>query len=208
MLVAGLTGNYGMGKSTVLGMFRDLGAVVVDSDRIVDGLLENREVLGRLRQVLGDEAFHEDGRLDRRKTAELVFRDSGLRKAVEAVLHPLVFEGVETFLRETRLRLGEDTVVVVEVPLLFEADGAGQFQRIVTVFIDPALAIERLTRGGIDRDEAVRRMEAQMPIIEKIRRSDYVIDNSGSPEETRALVAEVYRRLIMDMKAGGHSGET
>jgi len=100
VLTVALTGNYGMGKSTVLGMFRKLGAFTVGADELVDRLLGDAGVLERLRGVLGETVFSGDGSLDRARVASIIFRDKGKREAVEGILHPLVFERIDEVLVE------------------------------------------------------------------------------------------------------------
>lgn len=190
MLMVGLTGNIGMGKTTVLGMFEELGAFTVDADEIVHDLLEEGAVLERLRPVLGEDAFDSEGRLIKEKVSNKVFADEGLRRAMEDVLHPLVFERVD------RLAAGAKAeVVVVEATLIFERGHEGRFDKTITVYTDEETALARLDATGIPREEGVRRLASQMPIAEKTRRSDFAIDNSGTPEETRAKVRRVYRAL-------------
>lgn len=114
MVVAALTGNFGMGKSYVLSLFRDLGAVTLDSDRIVSLLLMNRDVIGKIRDIFGPEVVGPDGSLDKKAVAGMIFGDEAARKELEALLHPLVFEKIDAFLAGIKNR---DCLVVVEVPL-------------------------------------------------------------------------------------------
>lgn len=179
-----------MGKSAVLAMFKELGAFTVDADRVVAGLLEEREVLERLRGVLGGGAFDSEGRLMKKKVSEMIFSDPGLRRRVEDVLHPLVFERVDEAVRASGAE-----VAVVEAPVVFERGHDRRFHRTVTVYTDEETAIRRLGESGVEREEAGRRLACQMPVMEKASRSDFAIDNSGTPGETRARVREVYEAL-------------
>jgi dephospho-CoA kinase len=200
VLTVGLTGNYGMGKSTVLGMFRKLGAFTVGADELVDRLLGDAGVLERLRGVLGETVFSGDGSLDRARVASIIFRDKGKREAVEGILHPLVFERIDEVLVE-RGKNGNG-VVIIEVPLLFETGSAGRFQRTVTVYADEETALRRLEKKGIGRADAQLRMNAQMAVTEKRERSDFSIDNSGTSEETEQQVSVVYRKLMEEAGNG------
>ncbi len=198
MLTVGLTGNYGMGKSTVLEMFRKLGAGTVSTDRIVDELLRDASVLGRMREALGESVFFSDGRLDRAQVASLIFHDKGMRDDVERILHPLVLERIKKVVEELGRSDMKEKVVIVEIPLLFEKGYAGRFRRTITVYADEEKALERLGEKGIGRDDARMRMDVQMPIQEKMRQSDFTINNNGSEKETEKQVREVYERLLGD----------
>lgn len=196
MLIVGLTGNYGMGKSTVLGMFKKLGAVTLGADEIVDELLNDRSVLAGIRTSLGDGVFSKDGSLDRERVAVLIFNDKAKRDTLEEILHPLVFQRIEAFLEKLEKEDAQDRVVIVEIPLLFEKSYAGRFQRNITVHTDENTALKRLKEKGIAGDMAMTRLAAQMPIEEKIRKADFTINNNGTQEETEKQVRALYNRLI------------
>jgi len=196
VLIVGLTGNYGMGKSTVLGMFKKLGAVTLGADEIVDELLNDRSVLASIRTSLGDGVFSKDGSLDRERVAVLIFSDKAKRDTLEEILHPLVFQRIEAFLEKLGKEEAEDGVVIVEIPLLFEKSYAGRFQRNITVHTDENTALKRLEEKGIAGDMAMTRLAAQMPIEEKIRKADFTINNNGAQEETEKQVRALYNRLI------------
>ena len=200
VLVVGLTGNLGSGKSVVLGMFARLGAFTLSADEIVGRLLKERPVLDRLRAALGNGAFDERGRLIKARAAEMIFSDKGLRLAVEDVLHPLVFERIDEALKGARPR-----IAVIEAPLIFERRYEGRFNKIITVHADEEAVLKRLERAGTKRDDALRRLGCQMPAEEKIRRADYAIDNSGSAEETERQVKDIYITLTEGISANGNS---
>jgi dephospho-CoA kinase len=193
MVLAGLTGNYGMGKSSVLGFFEGLGAVTISCDEIVSRLLEDKEVIDRIRVLFGDEMAGDDGRLNKKAVAAKVFADSGQRARLEGLLHPLVFAEIDAAAGNP---VYADRVIIVEVPLLFESSASMRFQKTITVHTSEEEAVRRLSKKGVSREEALARLRAQMPISEKVRRSDYVIDNSGSPEETKRQTAAIYARLV------------
>lgn len=198
MLVVGLTGNYGMGKSSVLSFFEELGAETTDCDLIVDELLTDRPIISKIGELLGSRVIGEDGMLDRKAVASAVFADEGLRTGLEKLLHPLVFERIDRIIESA----APDEVVVVEVPLLFETDSLQRFDKIVTVYTSEETALERLGRAGVSKDEALARLRNQLPISVKKERSDYLIDNEGTEPETKQQVGSVFRSLIKDMKSG------
>ena len=195
-MVIGLTGNYGMGKSFVLSVFRELGAVVLDSDEIVHLLLQDSRVILSIGKILGEQAVKNDGSLDKLKIAEIIFNNSKLRDKIEKLLHPLVFDKVEGFLRKNE---GKKQVVVVEVPLLFEGRYQGRFNRTVTVFTTQKTALERLGKGGISRSNGMKRLKAQLPILIKKKKADYLINNNGTKQRTRKQVEDVYNSLLGEL---------
>jgi len=196
VLAVALTGNYGMGKTTVLEMFRDLGAATLEADEVVGTLLNNTAVLKRIRREFGDEVFSGGGNLNRKKLSSIIFKDSGKRDSLEKILHPLVFERIEEFLKEEANRATRRNVVIIEIPLLFEKGYTKRFSKNIVVYTDEETALTRLHESGITRDNAMMRLNAQMPVKEKIKRADFVINNSGALERTRTQVKETYHKLL------------
>lgn len=188
-----------MGKSTVTGVFRKLGAVTLGTDDMVRALLEERAVIEEVRTVLGNNIFSGDGKLDKKKIAGLIFRDEGLRTKLEAILHPLVLKKIREFLEDNKKTL-KDRLIIVEIPLLFEKEYTEKFHKTITVHTEAKTALNRLEASGVNREEALLRLKAQMPIEEKMRRADFTINNSGSLEKTEAQTAEVYKRLLEYIK--------
>ena len=186
-----------MGKSYVLSLFRDLGAVTLDSDRIVELLLKEEGVVRRVRDLLGADVVGQDGKLRKKVIAGRIFSAPGLKRGLEEIVHPLVFEKVEAFISNMKDR---DRLVIVEVPLLFEGNYEGRFGKVITVFTSEAAALERLGASGISREEALSRLNTQLSIDVKKKRADYTIDNNGTKENTRQQVAAVYRLLTVEME--------
>ncbi len=199
MLVAGLTGNYGMGKSSVLAAFGGLGAATLDSDRVVEALLKEPAVVRKISRLLGPGVLHPSGKINKREVARRVFGEPSLRISLERILHPLVFRRVQSFLRTVK---GRSRVAVVEVPLLFEGGYTDRFQRIITVYTIRTVALERLRTSGVTGQEALARMKAQLPISVKKRRSDYLINNSGAMKDTLRQVEKVYDLLVAEAQDG------
>ena len=197
MFIAGLTGNYGMGKSAVLQMFRELGAVTIDADWVVQQLLSEKQVLKKIKTLLGAGVFDKKGAPDKSKIAQRIFRNKSLRLKLEDLIHPLVFEGIDDFFRKTK---NGSKVFIVEAPLIFERGYEGRFDKMITVFTKETTAINRLSLHGIPPKEVIERLKCQLPIKEKIKRSDYKIDNSGLPEKTKKQVEAVYRELLKEAK--------
>jgi len=199
MLLVGLTGNYGMGKSTVLEMFKELGASTLDADEIVASLLEEKVVLDKVRRLLGENVFNANGSLNKKKVAEVVFKNNDSRHSLEDILHPLVFERVEDFSDKIKAK---EEVLIVAAPLIFEGGCEGRFDRTIVVFTKEESALERLEKKGIPRAEATLRLRAQLPIYEKIKRADFLIDNDGTLEETMEQVKAVHKKLLKEAGDG------
>ncbi|MFQ5418333.1 MAG: dephospho-CoA kinase [Myxococcota bacterium] len=199
--IIGLSGGIGSGKSTVAALLARQGAEVIDADAIVHELQEpGSPVLAELALAFGQSILHADGALDRGALGDIAFRDPEARARLGAILHPKV--GVEMARRTSRARDAGAPLVVLDIPLLFEGRAAGGggaplgIDATVLVYVPEALQIERqMKRDGCDRDEALRRIRAQLPIEEKKALADHVIDNSGSLDATEARVRALYREL-------------
>lgn len=198
MLIVGLTGGIATGKSTVARRLQELGAWLIDADRIAREVVEPGEpALEEIRARFGPEVIGPDGRLDRARLGQIVFRDEKAREDLEAIVHPRVRQKM----RETieRLRREHDTgVIVCDIPLLFETGvGLEWVDRTVVVYAPIEVQRERLMqRSGLDREEAERRIAAQLPTDEKARRADYVIDNSGDLESTLEQVDRLWEEWM------------
>ena len=193
MMKVGLTGNYGMGKSSVAAMFSRLGALTIDSDEIVASLLNEESVKGRIMGLLGVKALDPKGSLDKKYIAQRVFTNKALRKELEALIHPLVFHTVECLMKKVRDR---NRIIIVEVPLLFEGGYQNRFDRTITVCADRKTALSRLRKSGISQKDALARLRNQMDIRTKKRLADYRIENSGTRRQTEAQVRAIYSLLV------------
>lgn len=195
MLLVALTGNYGMGKTTVLSIFRDLGAYTIDTDSVVDSLLTERSVLIKIKRLFGNEVFYNNGTLNKKRVAEIIFKDANLRRSLEDILHPLVFKRIKEF---TDKMDQKDKILIVAVPLVYERGYEKRFDRIIVVYTDIKLAINRLKDNGIAKKDALMRLKAQLPIEEKMEKADFLIDNNGSLEETLKQVKKIYKKLTKE----------
>ncbi len=193
MIKVGLTGNFGMGKSTVAEIFRSLGAYVINTDKIVEELLNENSVINEIKRLFGQEIVSE-GKLNKKYIAQIVFDNPLMRIYLENILHPKVFEKIDEIIKNIPEK-GEPKIVVIEAPVIFERGYQNRFDIIITVYTPEEIAIKRLQKKGILKDEAIKRLRAQFPIEMKKSKADYIIDNSGSLEKTKAQVEEIFQKL-------------
>lgn len=203
LLKVGLTGGIASGKSVVAEMFGRLGAHVIQADVIAHELMQPGEpVYAEVIRRFGREVLNSDGTISRPKLAELAFGAGKHPSRIEElnrIVHPAVIEKQDEWM-ESIGREQPDAVTIVEAALILEAGTADRFDRLVVVTCHPEQRIERwMKRMNVDRHtaeaEVNRRMSAQLPDEEKIKRADYVIDNSGSLDETGRQVRSFYARL-------------
>jgi dephospho-CoA kinase len=192
----GLTGGVASGKTTVARMFEDLGARVIDADRLGHKLIRApqpayHEIVTRF----GFEILDLQGEIDRQRLGTVVFTDPEKLRALNAILHPRIMERCDQLAEGFHLQ-DPRAVVLVDAALIYEANLAHRFAKIIVAWCRPEQQIERLmARTGLSRAEAERRIAMQMPIDEKRHRAPYAIDCSGSLESTRLQVAELYPQL-------------
>jgi len=191
----GLTGNIGCGKSTVSSMFRELGAFVVDADKVIHSFYKKgHPVYERVLEVFGREILDEEGNVDRKKLAKIVFSDKEKLKKLEEITHKALYEELER-LEKT---LPKDGVLILEASLLVEKGSYKKFDKLIVVYAPYEVCRERALKRGFSLEDFERRWKLQMPIEEKVKYGDFVIDNSGSLEETYEQVKEVYEKLKSD----------
>ncbi len=189
----GLTGGIASGKSTVSAMLRELGAVVIDADQLSrDVVARGTPGLAAVVEEFGPGVLTEDGELDRPGMARIVFSDEAARRRLEGIVHPLVFEEV------ARLESAapDGAVVVHDIPLLAESGRADSFDAVIVVDAPPEVQLARMVEDrGWSREESESRMAAQASREDRLAIATYVVDNSGSREELRRQVEELYAEL-------------
>ncbi|HHY75688.1 MAG TPA: dephospho-CoA kinase [Firmicutes bacterium] len=198
--VIGLTGGIASGKSTVSQVLRDLGAHIIDADEITREVqAPGSEALREIQEAFGDGVILPDGSLDRRKLGRIVFSSQEAREKLNAIIHPRVIARTKEILRElseTGRRKGPCPIAVVDAPLLIEAGVDAIVDEVWVVALPRKQQAERLMkREGYTEEEAFARIDSQMPLEEKEKRADYVIDNSGTIEATREQVFTLWRSL-------------
>lgn len=193
-LFVGLTGGIAAGKSTVLGMLEEAGVPVLSADGAVHRIYLDPEVIELVRERLGDETIV-DGEVNREAVAEAVFNEPEARSWLEQLIWPRVGQKIFEFKAEHEAASPVPPVIVVEVPLLFEAGMDQAFDKTVAVIADRGTRVDRAeARGDV---EIEGREERQMPIEEKAERADFVVENNGSLDDLRASVD----RLIAELTA-------
>jgi dephospho-CoA kinase len=196
MLRVGLTGSIAVGKSHVLGFFRELGCSVLDADKVARDVVEPGTVgLERVVDRFGPAVLKQDGSLDRAALGSIVFADEEKRLLLNSIIHPLVFTEQNRWLQA---REGEDPngIAIVDAALMIESGGYKRFDKLIVVWCEPELQLQRLmSRDGIKREDAERLIASQMSQSEKKKYADFLIDTSNTFEDTRRQVAEVFARL-------------
>ncbi len=199
MKVLGLTGNIASGKSTVARMLEGMGARIIDADLIAREVVEpEKPAWVDIVKKFGPGILSPDGTIDRRRLGEIVFGDESQRRLLMDITHPRIKEAVRERIEEYREE--NAPVVVVEAALIVEKGGLREFlDGLIVVTADEESQIERLVkRSGHTREEALARIGSQMPAGEKALHADYLIDNSGTEEETEAEVKRLWEEIIRE----------
>jgi len=196
MLIVGLTGGIASGKSLVTRVLRDLGAHIIDADKIVHNLLAPgqdacREVVGHF----GNEIQLPDGSIDRRKLGDIIFNNPEERSWLNQCIHPRVFKAYQTQVHYLRERQPE-AIVVMDAALLIETGYHKHMDRLIVVYADRKDQMKRLMeRDRFTLEQALARISSQMPLDEKRKYADFVIENTGTREVTEQQTREVFAKL-------------
>ena len=197
MLVIGLTGNFGTGKTTVSKMLAELGAIIIDADKLGHELLQpDTETYREILAAFGKSILNPNWEIDRKKLGKLVFADTAALNKLNQIIHPRICEIVKQKIEE--YRKADIQIVVLEAALLIEADGLKHLVDQVWVTIAPeATIVRRLKRGrGLKEEQVLARLQAQMSPGEKVKRADVVIDTDCSLKALRTRVTELWHSLL------------
>jgi dephospho-CoA kinase len=197
--VVGLTGGIGSGKSTVLAMLAERGAIVIDADAIVHELQRAGEpVFNEMIEAFGEGIVGPDGELDRPKVASIVFGDPEQLKRLQGITHPAVGKEVMRLLGAA----GEHDVVVIDIPLLTETTRSERGLRdVIVVDVAPETQIERAVARGGDADDVAKRIAAQATREDRLKLADHVLNNEGSVEDLERQVNELWAELLERAKS-------
>jgi dephospho-CoA kinase len=176
--------------------------VIIDADVLAREVVEPGEpALAEITAAFGPAVIGPDGRLDRKALGAVVFADPARRRELEAMTHPRIRDRFLARL-DTLAAEGFRGIVVFDAPVMIESGSYRNMEKLVVVIVDEATQIARLmARDGVDRDEALRKIRSQLPLAEKAKLADYVIDNSGDPAATAAQTRRVYEALLRDLAA-------
>lgn len=191
-IVLGITGSYGTGKTTVAKIFRSFGAKVIDADKIAHSLIKPATTAyNKIIAIFGSRILKKDKRIDRAKLSKIVFNNPKLLERLNKIVHPAVIRIIKNELSRASRK-----VVVLDVPLFFEAGLGGLVDKIIVVKLSRQKQLKRLLKKtSLSRQDILKRINAQMPLSDKIRVADFIIDNSGTIEKTRRQVEKVRRIL-------------
>lgn len=196
-MIVGLTGGIATGKTTVAAMLRKAGARIIDADRISHEVAApGKPAWKQILAVFGKQVLHADNTIDRKRLGAVVFNDSGLRRQLENIIHPLVYTQINAEVEQVR-RTDPQVLIVQDIPLMMETGAHARFTEVILVYIPPEAQLRRLMqRDVISEAEARSRIDAQMSIDAKRELATIIIDNSGSLAQTREQVIQAYHRLV------------
>ena len=194
-MILGLTGGIASGKSVIADSFVECGAILVSADLLAREVVNpGSPTLAKLVDAFGVDILTPGGTLNRDMMAQRVFSDPSARRLLESITHPEIAHLAECRLAE--LNRSPHDLIVYEVPLLFEAGAESRVDQVLVVVVDPAVQRARLVqRDNLNEAEANQRIAAQWPQADKVQKADFVIDNSGSLQDTRVMVAALYDYL-------------
>ena len=196
-LIVGLTGGFGVGKSSVAQRFKNFGAEVIDADQIAhDAMKKGSPVFDPIIELF-EGALHPGGKkMDREKVAEIVFADPEKRKELEAIIHPYVYEKIKERIDSSGRR-----VILVEVPLLFEAGFETLCDKVVVVTCNSTVKMKRLKSKKFTEQEVRARERAQMAESLKAQKADFIIDNSKSIYQTQREIERLWYKFVSITKS-------
>lgn len=195
MTIVGLTGSVGTGKSTVTDFFRELGAYIIDWDELARQVVRpHSKAWTEIVEYFGKGFLNEDMTINRQKLADAVFSDKKKVERLNQMVHPEVFKEDEKITNEIKRR-DPDALIIKDIPLLFEVTLPISADKVIVVAAREQTQLRRLEQKGMTREDAQNRIRSQLPLEEKIKFADFVIDNDGPPKETRRQVEEIYLLL-------------
>lgn len=192
--VIGLTGGFGTGKTSAASVFKSLGAKVLDADMIARGAVaKGRPAYNKIVRTFGKDILNSSNNIDRRKLAAIVFTDKDALKKLNRIVHPVVIAAIKSGIKKAASR----DVVVVDAPLLVEANLAGIADALVVIKCSRKAQIERCMRKfRMEKRDVLRRILSQMPVRKKMNMADFVVDNSGSRSGTEKQLRKVWKEIV------------
>ncbi|NUK30668.1 dephospho-CoA kinase [Parageobacillus sp. VR-IP] len=192
-LTIGLTGGIASGKSTVTKMIRELGIPVIDADQVARDVVKvGEEAYTQIVATFGQDILQANGEIDRAKLGAIVFHNEQERKKLNAIVHPAVRRRMMAE-KEEYVQSGAKTIVL-DIPLLFESELTHLIDKVIVVYVDDEVQLERLMkRNGFSKEEALARIRSQMSLREKVKKADAVINNNGTVEKTKQQLLQILR---------------
>lgn len=191
-MVVGITGGIASGKSYVSSIIKEQGYIVIDADQVAKELSNpGKTVFNAIIKTFGKEYLDEDGTLNRKALGKLVFNDEKSLELLNSISHPLIIEEIKNKIKECK-----DSLIFVDVPLLFETNMEHMFDKIVCIYLPQSIQIERLmNRDKISYEYALKKIESQMSLEQKKNMSDFVINSSNSFDYVKGNVIELIKSL-------------
>lgn len=201
MLRVGLTGSIGVGKSFVAGVLSELGCRVLDADEVArEVVAPGSAALQDVVAAFGTDIVQNDGTLDRSRLGRLVFADARKRAMLNSILHPYIIAQQDQRFRDWEMK-DPDSIAIVDAALMIESGGYKRFDKVIVVHCRPEVQLQRvMTRNNLTREEAEKRILAQMSQEEKKKRADYLIDTSDGFEAARKRTHEVHGELLAELR--------
>jgi len=200
LTIVGVTGNIAVGKSTVAGLFKELGAYVIDWDQLARKAVRPHSKAWReISEHFGKAVLNADLTVNRRRLASIVFSDRRELAKLNEIVHPHVFEMDEMTTNEIKGH-DPDALIIKDIPLLFEVTRPIYVDKLIVVSASQETCLRRLEEKGTDQRDARRRMESQLPLQGKMRSADFVISNDGPLGDTKRQVEDIYTLLMKEAK--------
>ena len=199
MIIAGITGTIGTGKSTVAAMFGEHGAFIIDADKLAHEVVEpGKPAWQAIIDKFGSKLLNQDQTLNRQMLADIVFKDQAKLQVLNSIVHPEVFKEDQRLVNE-RKAIDPDGLIIKDIPLLLEMgrDVARlMVDIIIVVYASPDIQLKRLVARGVAEADARNRINNQVPVKDKMKLADFIINNDGTLDETRVQVRAIYQQLM------------
>jgi dephospho-CoA kinase len=197
ILKIGLTGGIASGKTTIAGIFKELGAEIIDADLIARKVSQKgTSVYKEIVKAFGKNCLKKDGEIDRKKIGKIIFESPDKRKLLNAIIHPEIFKKERLLEREIKKR-NKHAVILYDIPLLIETGSFAKMESVVLVHVKRETQISRLMkRNRLTRDESLNRIQAQLPFSQKKKYADYLIRGDETRDKTVKRVKKIYSEIL------------
>ena len=198
-LIVGLTGGIVSGKTTVSLMFKDLGAKIIDVDKLGHSvILPHKPAWKKIFKLFGKDILKNDLTINREKLGKIVFANQALLEKLNKITHPEIIKLVKKKINSERAKTNhQGKILMIDAALIYETKINRLMDKIIVVYIEEDAQIKRLSkRNNLSKDEALQRVKSQMPMKEKIKMADYVIDNNGKLGKTKEQVEKIWQNLV------------